>query len=123
MGLLLVCCMQPATYGQLRLSVPKTNCFGETYSADDYYQEMYKNSPFSTSDKHLATPFPPSLAIGIMADAEEAESMHDADYGKPKRIGGNPNPDDRLPLGDAVAPMLLMLVGYALWRRRKLQNP
>ena len=81
---------------------------------------MYKNSPFSTSDQHLATPLPPSLAMGILADAEEAESMHDADYGKPRRIGVNPNPDDRLPVGDAVVPMMVMLIGYAVWRRRKL---
>ena len=33
--------------------------------------------------------------------------------------GGKPDPGHQLPLGDPIVPLMLMLCGYAVWKRRQ----
>ncbi|MBR3647722.1 MAG: hypothetical protein IKN59_04970 [Paludibacteraceae bacterium] len=84
---------------------------GTTFSSQSAINTILGITSFETEQNLTGRPF--AFASGGMSNPGGDEGGDD--------FTGDDN--EKVPLGDAVAPMLLMLVGYALWRRRKLQNP
>ena len=51
---------------------------------------------------------------------KEAEEYKDSHPMKAGGMGGfNPGEEDRLPIGDAILPMLVFALAYAVWKRRR----
>jgi len=88
------------------------NSLGRVYSADEYYSKTLNNNPFRGSVDMLNSPM----------YAEQYTENDYASSSRPKRISSDPDEKDRLPIGDAVGPLMVMLLIYTGWiyrRRRK----
>jgi len=106
---------------------------GQTYAADcssrrsiaDAQQVQYAVLPISISN-HRPTAYAvgADLAVTSMAPKMSAPGGP-AKAGRPTTGGGDPeNPDIHVdgPVGDALLPLLLLLLGYVAFRRRRQQH-
>lgn len=66
----------------------------------------------SGSSIHLA-------AIDMQIEREDVNSSNDYGFTGPKKARPEDNKDPGLPIGDALLPLLLLAVGYAIYLRRK----
>ena len=66
----------------------------------------------SGSSIHLA-------ATDMQIEREDVNSSNDYGFTGPKKARPEDNKDPGLPIGDAVLPLLLLAVGYAIYLRRK----
>ena len=131
LGFLLVCCVDFASaqnYSPFSGGTHYSNGLSVSSLNNDHITGQAGNSRYSGLSGGRTT-FDPGyqLSGGVPKSLVEnpffAEQDHNPYEEKSQYRGAididEPSEKDRLPLGDPIIPLLLMLAGYAVWKQRK----
>ena len=129
LGFLLVCCVDFASaqnYSPFSGGTHYSNGLSVSSLNNDHVAEQAGNSRYSGLSGGRTT-FDPGyqLSGGVPKSlvenpffAEQDKSPHEEMF-QYRIMEDDPEEKDRLPLGDPIVPLLLMLAGYAVWKQRK----
>lgn len=86
----------------------------ETYQMNPTYQQSYVTYNFRSTSAFLSESYSQMEEENNMIETQSRPMMHLG-----VRPGGNPvgELDDVVPIGNMVLPMILMAIGYTLWRK------
>jgi len=129
LGFLLVCCVDfvsAQNYSPFSGGTHYSNGLSVSSLNNDHVAEQAGNSRYSGLSGGRTT-FDPGyqLSGGVPKSlvenpffAEQDKSPHEEMF-QYRIMEDDPDEKDRLPIGDPIIPLLLMLATYAVWKRRK----